>query len=280
MTLDLAAPLRLRPAEIHDLRKIMRDRFGLELRPGKEGLAEARLAKYMRDHGCPSFHSLCARLEEDGHGDWANGLADALTTNHTSMFREPAHFRFLRDWLSQHSAGREKIRIWSAGCATGEEVYSIACCSIDALGWDIAARKVIILGTDLSASALATATDATYPPARFAELPLDWRRKFLLRTGRACLFKPEVRAMVRFRRLNLIEPRSGSPMFPLVFCRNVMIYFDAQIQQRVVNLIASYLEPGGYLMIGHCESLDAASHGLAHVAPAIYQKSRLGSVQP
>jgi chemotaxis protein methyltransferase CheR len=209
------------------------------------------------------------------------GMIDALATNHTGFLREPAHFDFLRDQILPALAGRHTIDIWSAACSTGEEPYTIAFTAMEnMLSSDYG--RLRILATDISTKALDSARHATYPAERFAELPPGWMPRFLLRgQGRWkgwYRIKPEVSGRVEFARLNLVEPFSHTRRFPLILCRNVMIYFDKPTQERVVNRLAGHLEPGGYLFVGHAESLTGVDHPLQYVRPAIYRKpdSRAG----
>jgi chemotaxis protein methyltransferase CheR len=267
----------LRTVDTNDLRALMRERFGLELRVGQEAMARARVEKFLRVNGAESYRVFRERLTKDPSGKLLRGLADALTTNHTSMFREHAHFDFVRKILQEQNQQAGSIRVWSAGCATGEEAYSLACCAVDELGLEAAGRRIRILATDLSHAALALAVDGTYPEERFHALPMEWRRRFLLRGPRHLYrFKPEVKALIRFRSLNLIEGKSPGETFSIIFCRNVMIYFDADTRDRVVRMLSNALEPGGYLITGHCEGLAGVKHTLNHVGPAIHQKGHRG----
>jgi chemotaxis protein methyltransferase CheR len=267
--------LHLRRAEFEQIRNIVRRHLGIELRAGKEQFVAARLSKILRAKGFESFHQYCRYVTGDKSGRALSTMADALTTNHTSLFREPAHFTFLRRWLAE--VRRSRIaRIWSAGCATGEEAYSIACCSVDELGAQAAERHVNILATDISARALETAARGVYPAARFAELPPDWLSRHLLRgTGRwagSYQFRPEIRSLIRFGQVNLAHALPDLGTFSIIFCRNVLIYFDRQMQERVINALASRLEPGGLLFIGHSEGLSGFDHPLTYVCPAVYQR--------
>lgn len=168
--------------------------------------------------------------------------------------------------------GRDRIRIWSAACSTGEEPYSAACCLLDC---GIAAG-IEILATDISNRVLETASKGVYAAERFREAPPHWRSRYLLRgRGRFEGFyriKPEVQKLVRFARLNLIEPFPYSEPFAAIFCRNVMIYFDRPTQESLVTRAAALLEPGGYFLIGHSESLSAFDQPLEYVCPATYRK--------
>jgi chemotaxis protein methyltransferase CheR len=203
-------------------------------------------------------------------------MIDALTTNHTSFFREPAHFDFLANSVLPELAGRERISIWSAACSSGEEPYSIAFCLLKHLPAPDG-RKIRILATDISTRVLSNAQRGAYPAERFQSIPPAELRQFLLRgedqwRGWFQVKKP-VREMIEFRRVNLMESLADLGHFPVIFCRNVMIYFDKDTQQSLVQRLTDRLEPGGYLFIGHAESLNRISHGLEYIQPAVYRKT-------
>ena len=168
-----------------------------------------------------------------------------------------------------------QIELWSAACSSGEEPYTLAFCLKDELG--AAASKVRILATDISTRVLTLAKRAVYPAERFATTPPEDLRHYLLRNGTGTQasyqVKPEIRDMVDFRQANLMEDLSRFGTFPVIFCRNVMIYFDKPTQEGVVSRLTERLEPGGYLFIGHAESLGRIEHSLQYVQPAIYRKS-------
>ena len=266
----------LKACEFAKIRQLAYDTFGLDLRAGKETLVSARLGKQIRKSGCRSFDEYYQHVVADSTGESLINLIDALTTNHTSFFREPAHFDFMRKTFLPEWKDRGTIGIWSAACSTGEEPYSIAMCILEELG-GVAPGKVRILATDISTRVLAKAGQGIYPAERFEGLPgLQLRRYWLRGEGdwAGCYrAKKELRALVEFRRLNLLKPVPKIGHFQLIFCRNVMIYFDKPTQQRVVELLAGCLEPGGYLLTGHAESLTGIEHGLQYVQPAVYRKA-------
>lgn len=275
---EAAAPLRcerLKPHEFEAIRRLAYDKFGLDLRQGKEELVAARLGKRMREGGFGSFQEYYQSVIGDASGEALIGMIDSLATNHTSFLRETAHFDFLRQSVLPALRERARVQIWSAACSTGEEPYTLAFTIGDLWGME-ALRKVRILATDISTKALAAAKNAVYTAERFRTVPPPWLRQFLLKgEGRWkgwYRVKPEVRSQVEFARLNLVESFSQSELFPVIFCRNVMIYFDKPTQEGVVNRLAACLEPGGYLCIGHAESLTGLRHGLEYVRPATYRK--------
>lgn len=267
----LGQPRPLTAHEFEQLRELARREFGLDLKEGKQALVAARLGKKLRELGFRTFREYHAHVVGDASGEALIGLIDALTTNYTSFLREPEHFDFLRRTIFTSGACGQ-IRIWSAACATGEEPYSIAVAALE----EGAAERVWILATDISRRALETAQRGVYPAERFEKFPPGRLKRFLLKgEGRWegwYRFKPEVRALVEFRRLNLMEPFTQLPRFHTIFCRNVMMYFDKATQQDLVRRLTERLEPEGYLLTGHSESLLGRHAGLEYVRPAVYRR--------
>jgi chemotaxis protein methyltransferase CheR len=275
---DLDGP-RLTTASFNRVRTWIYDKAGIQLTEGKEALVAARLGKHLRQLGQASYEAYLNQVESDRTGEALTALIDVLTTNFTSFLREPAHFTFLEQRILPQLGQRGQLNVWCAAAATGEEPYSLAFTLLETLGPDAAAR-CRILATDISTQALKKARAGIYQAERFEAVPQAWLPKYLLRgEGSSRGFyriKPEVARMVDYRRLNLIEPFDPQGMFPLISCRNVMIYFDRPTQERVVNRLAQFLEPGGHLFIGHSESLNGIHHPLEFVKPAIYRKPQLG----
>jgi chemotaxis protein methyltransferase CheR len=265
--------------EFEQFQKLAYEKFGLDLRSGKEQLVAARLGKKVRELRLRSFHEYYHHVVNDSTGEAMISMIDALTTNHTSFFREPAHFDFLRRNICPALKTRERIAIWSAASSTGEEPYSIVFSLLEELGM-AALPKLQLLATDISTRVLENARKGVYPSARFRDLPPQQFRQYLLRGEGQWkdhyLVKKEVRAAITFQRLNLMEPFSNLPVFPLIFCRNVMIYFDRPTQENLVRRLSDRLEPGGYLFIGHSESLNGVEHGLQYIQPAVYRKPEAG----
>jgi chemotaxis protein methyltransferase CheR len=261
-------------AEFEAIRALARRQFGLDLKPGKEALVAARLSRRLQALGLISFEAYLDYLAADRSGRELADLIDALTTNFTSFLREPAHFEFLRRSMLPRLSQRRSISIWSAGCATGEEPYTIAMVTLDAANtrWS----NLRILASDISNRALETARRGIYPSARVDSLPENWKSRFLqIGCGQwqdHFRFKADVRDLVAFRRINLMESLQALPRFPVIFCRNVMIYFDRAIQQRVITRLEEHLEPGGILFIGHSEGLTGIRHSMDYVMPAVYRK--------
>jgi chemotaxis protein methyltransferase CheR len=267
-------PLRRR--EFEQFRQLAHEKFGLDLKSGKEQLVASRLGKTTLELALGSFQDYYEHIMADTSGEALISMIDALTTNHTSFLREPAHFDFLRTVIIPGLESRDRIRIWCAASSTGQEPYSIAFCLLEQL---IARgnREIEILASDVSRRVLQVAARAVYARECLDPLPQAWLSKYFLRGTRHSQglyrVKPEVQKLLAFRRLNLIEPLPVMPPFPVILCRNVLIYFDKATQGRVVNALAHCLEPGGYLFIGHAESLTGIDQPLQYIQPAIYQKA-------
>ena len=259
----------LAPGEFEQIRKLAYSTFGLDLKSGKEELVSARLRKLVRSGGHRSFRDYYRSIVQDQTGEALIAMIDALATNHTSFLREPEHFDFLRREVLPKLLSRERIELWSAACSTGEEVWTLAMVLKEAAP----ARTIRLFASDISNKALAFAQAATYPADRCHGIPQAWLSRYFRATdGPSYAVVPAIRSLASFRRVNLIEPYSWPRPFPVIFCRNVMIYFDRETQERVVRQLAECLEPGGYLFVGHAESLTRIPHSLEYVAPAVYRK--------
>jgi chemotaxis protein methyltransferase CheR len=272
---DFAGIRPLTHAEFEQIRVLAHEKFGLDLRNGKQQLVSARLGKHLRRLGFRKFRDYSAYVQSDASGTALADMIDALTTNFTSFLREPVHFEFLRKTVIPEFRHTAPIEIWSAACATGEEPYSIALSALEEMG-DQARRLVRVLATDISTRALESARQGVYPAERLSGLPAAITRKYFLKGEQRWKgwFRvgARLREMVEFRRINLTEPFPALPRFAAIFCRNVMIYFDRETQQEVVSRLARCLEPGGFLLTGHSESLVHGSHPLEYVRPATYRR--------
>jgi chemotaxis protein methyltransferase CheR len=265
----------VRPIAAHEfdqIRQLARQTFGLDLKDGKEQLVAARLSRLVRAGGFRSFREYYRHVVADLTGEALAATIDALATNHTSFLREPDHFDFLRLRVAPWLAARDSVEVWSAACSTGEEVWSLAF----ALNEALPSRRIRIIGTDVSRKALVAAGRAVYSAERCAALPqASISRYFTPEPGRTGMLRvrPEFRSTAVFSRLNLMDALSWPRRFPVIFCRNVMIYFDGRTQEEVARKLTACLEPGGYLFVGHAESLGRFSHSLEYVQPAVYRKA-------
>lgn len=264
----------LRAGDFAAIQQLAHDVFGLDLKSGKEALVSARLSKRVRDLGLSDISRYLELVKADRTGVELAKLIDALTTNFTSFLREPQHFELLGSTILPELARRQSFQIWSAGCATGEEPYSILFYVAEKLG-EQGAAGLKLLATDISTRALEAAAAGIYSDQRLKEMPPAWPKRYLLRgLGASAGFirvRPEWRQRVSFERLNLMEDFTHVPKCSVIFCRNVMIYFDKPTQERLVRRFAERLEPGGWLFIGHSEGLMGIQHGLEYVRPAVYR---------
>ncbi len=267
---------RLSPKLFEQVRDYAYRTAGIELQDNKQEMVASRVWRRARALGYSSAEEYLVAVSRDSGGDLKIDLMDALTTNFTSFFREPAHFAFLRNQILPKLRTRNQFTIWSAASSSGEEPYSIAITLIEALG-EAAFRQASIRASDISTKVLRCAEAGIYPEQRFAGLNQNWRSRYLLRgtgvQGGNFRFRPEIRKMLHFEQINLMEPLSPAGLFPLIFLRNIMIYFNRSTQERLVAAVALKLEPGGYLFVGHSESLSEISHPLEHVQVAIYKKA-------
>lgn len=268
----------LRDRELSAIVRLVYEKSGITLHDGKRALITARLQRRLREGRFGSFKAYLATVEGDESGEELVGLLDAIATNHTSFFREPRHFEYLAAQLAPVLAEASRtrdVRVWSAACSSGEEPFSIVMTLMDALPPGGMAR-VRVLASDLSTKALTRARGGLYTLDRVREIPrATLKRHFERGLGAQeglARVAPAVRAAVEFRRLNLLEITRLDETFDVIFCRNVMIYFDKAVQQRVVSMLERHLRPGGTLFISHSESLNGISHGLRFVAPAVYER--------
>jgi chemotaxis protein methyltransferase CheR len=260
----------LAPGEFEQIRKLAYTTFGLDLKHGKEELVSARLRRLVRSGGHRNFQDYYRSIVQDTTGQSLIAMIDALATNHTSFLREPEHFEFLRREVVPRLLAREKIEVWSAACSTGEEVWTLAMILRDAAP----ARPLRLFASDISNKALAFAQAATYPADRCQGVPPTWLSRYFRKEGNPPSYSvaPAIRGLASFQRVKLVQSYSLPRTFPVIFCRNVMIYFDRETQERVVRQLVEHLEPEGYLFVGHAESLTRITHSLEYAGPAIYRK--------
>ncbi len=269
-TVDLR-PVMLKPSEFRTIRELLYERAGIDLQPGKETLVACRLSKCVREGGFRDYGEYIQHVGADRTGTSLLALIDALTTNHTGFLREKDHFEFLAKTVLPGLAARGTVDMWCAASSSGEEPYSILLTALD-----VAERtrvpEIRLTASDISTRVLAAAGAGIYPPDRVAPLPPAWINRYFTKLPQGYEIRREVRSRVVFRRINLIEPYPSSSPFAAIFCRNVMIYFDRKTQQDVVTRLSACLEPGGYLFVGHSESLTGIAHSLEYVRPAVYRR--------
>ncbi|MEO6006205.1 MAG: protein-glutamate O-methyltransferase CheR [Opitutus sp.] len=269
----------MRESEFDFIRSLVYERSRISLSSDKRELVSARLGKRLRATNLPTIGDYCRLLQSPGQEAELSNLIDAISTNHTFFFRENAHFDFLRKTAvpeMQARAAKERwsqFRVWSAACSTGEEPYSIAITLAECLStwsWQIEA-------TDISHRVLEKGTAGIYREETIDRLPKNvvqthFQRGFGPQDGNYRA-KATLRDRIRFQQLNLLEGEPPfSELFHVIFCRNVMIYFDRPTQEELIAKLVRRLVPGGYLFVGHAESLTALRHTLQTVRPAVYRR--------
>ncbi len=272
--------IKLSDTEFSFLTKLLYDRFGIHLSDQKRILVAGRLTKRVKQLGFASFSPYIEYLMADSSGAELSELINRITTNHSFFFREREHFDFLVKTVLPgldkkiRAANRYPLRIWSAGCATGEEVYSLAMLLREHYGSALDGLDYGLLATDISLQALKEAEGGEYGEGKLRELPANYRMNYFKKNGPdSFAISDQIRKMVLFKRLNLMSdtfPLKGQ--FDAVFCRNVMIYFDQESRNKVVNTLYNYVKPGGYFFIGHSESLKRETCPFDYVKPAVYKK--------
>ena len=266
--------IELSDAQFRRVGEIVTRVSGIQLPPGKESLVRSRLAKRMRALSIASVSEYLDLVDRDASRAELAEMVDVLTTNKTSFFREADHFRLLQETIFPSlERGRGEVRLWSAGCSSGEEPYTIAMVARETMG--ASASRVRILATDISARVLEKARQGVYDADQLDDVPPTLRRNHFEPVPGAhdrLRVVAGTREMVQFARLNLMGDWPMRGPFDVILCRNVMIYFDKPTQERLVSRYAALLAPGGYLFVGHSESLSGLRHELAYVQPATYRK--------
>jgi len=277
----VAVGQQLSQEEFNLIRKLVYDRFGIHLNEQKKSLVVERLQKTLRAGRFESFRAYYEYVINDRSGRAILELVDRISTNHTSFFREKDHFVFMQTtWLpalkknAQTAGNKKNIRIWSAGCSSGEEPYTIAMLLADQFEMDGAAWDIGILATDISTTVLEKAQSGSYSDSQLEQIPDIYKRKYFRNLGEGLYtVSSALHELVTFRRLNLMNleyPFKGR--FQIIFCRNVMIYFDEPTREGLLERFHRYLEPNGYLFIGHSESIGRDNRYFRFIRPAIYQK--------
>ena len=265
-------------AEFDFIRHVINENAGIVLGPNKRQLVQGRLARRLRELGLPSYEAYCDHVREAGPEELV-GLINALTTNVTAFFRENHHFEALTSYMlpeaMDRNASARRLRIWSAGCSTGEEPYCLAMVAAEVLGtarWDLK-----ILATDIDSEVIATAQAGIYSLDRVESVPEVRRKRWFRRgsgayEGSACV-RSEISQLISFRTLNLLHEWPMRGPFDVIFCRNVMIYFDQPTRERLVRRFAQMLAPNGYLCIGHSESIHTGTAPVHLVGKTIYRRN-------
>lgn len=261
------------------LARYIYDYSGIKMPSSKRTMLEGRLRRRLRQTGHATFDDYCDHLFRDnGMETESVYLIDAVTTNKTDFFREPKHFEYLAQRVLPEMADQRRLRLWSAACSTGAEPYTLAMVVQDFIDKQAAAQDYFILGTDLSTDVLEVAHRGVYPTEMLAPVPADVRRRHVMEPKdpkrREARIHPALRARLGLARLNLMDETYavGEP-FDVIMCRNVMIYFDKPTQARVLKRLCDRLRPGGYLFIGHSESITGVELPVVTVANTVFRKT-------
>jgi len=280
--IDANAIRPLSDREFRMLQKLIYREAGIHLSEAKKALVSGRLGRRVRALGCRDFTAYYQHVEADGAERTA--MLDCISTNETRFFREPQQFQFLEQsllprWRAMGDAGQipKRIRAWSAACSTGEEPYTLAMVLASHFpateGWNVE-----ILASDLSTRVLAAAREGVWPIERGNDIPEKLRKSYMLRGIRSeegrMRAHPSLQSMIEFRRINLNDDDYGiRGTFDLLFCRNVLIYFNAESKERVIRRLVRHLSAAGHLFLGHSESLASSSYGMEHAGPTVYRRA-------
>jgi len=275
-----ASEISISPQEYEQISKLVYDRFGINLGKKKQSLVTNRLRKVLVENNFSTFNDYYESILIDKSGNSLDTLINKISTNLTYFAREKEHFDFLKDdvlpeQFSNPEINREKsLRIWCAGCSTGEEAYTLSMVINESLGLNKDKWKPAVLATDISAKALSLAEKGIYLDSNVMKMNSDLKKKYLKKqVNQSWKINSNISDKVLFRRLNLM--RSQFPFqkkFHSIFCRNVMIYFDVQTRQELIKKFSQNLVNGGYLFIGHSESLGRTNEYFEYVRPAVYRK--------
>jgi len=269
---------KISKSEFNQLASYIKNNYGINLPEHKCFLLTTRLYQVLQEKGFKNFSEYYQHLIADNTGQAVTVLLNKITTNHTFFMREEDHFNFFKEitlpyWVAKQKKEKD-LRIWSAGCSTGEEAYTLAMILADYFAgakdeWDTS-----ILATDISLKVLQLATQGIYPNEKLQSVPFSWRQNYFISyPGECSQLRKEIKRNIIFRRFNLMnEVFPFKKKFHAIFCRNVMIYFDEQVKRQLVEKFYEHTEVGGYLFIGHSEILDKARTKYRYVRPAVYRK--------
>ena len=266
-------------ADFHWVRKRIKTEAGIDISPSKIDLVTGRISRRLRTLGFDEFSEYRELLESGQNQQEASEFVNILTTNVTSFFREPHHFDRLKEFFLEENT-KEVFRVWSAGCSSGEEPYSIAMALSDVRTARSGLREIKVLGTDIDTQILEQARRGIYPIDKLPSLESSELKRCFLKgkakhTGSAKL-KTEIMSLVAFRKLNLMNVWPFKKTFDCIFCRNVMIYFDKPTRDKLVTRFAGALNPGGRLFIGHSEAIDSDHELLEPLGQTVYRRRGRG----
>lgn len=263
---------QLNDTQLKYFQTLIGEETGMRLAAGKKNLVVSRLSKRLRELQIDNFGAYIDLVSSNAGRAERQTVIDLLTTNETYFFREQPHFDFLKRLVSQRDNKGGPLRVWSAACSSGQEAFSIAMVLQDCLG----NRPWEITGSDVSLNIVNKAKTGVYPLEEKEKIPPEYLKLYCLKgtgkqQGKLQIVK-ELRDKVSFRHESLLDVRARQPAYDIIFLRNVLIYFDAIKKQELVAQVVTSLRPGGYLLVGHSESLSGVNQDLRTLAPSIYQK--------
>ncbi|MFZ5570556.1 MAG: CheR family methyltransferase [Thermodesulfobacteriota bacterium] len=272
--------VQISDTEFHAIRHLVYENFGINLTEQKRSLVVGRLQKFLRQKQFATFDQYFHYVRTDASGQALGELINRISTNHTFFFREQDHFDFFRTVILPETTARLKkersndLRVWCAGCSFGDEPYTFMITMLEHFGLDYKNWNAGILATDISAAALSAAKAGVYPEERLKMVPPSLKQKYFRDAGDGTFQVSEIlKKEITFRRLNLMKEQFPfRKPFHLISCRNVMIYFDQPTRNALVNRFFEMTAPGGYLFIGHSETLRNDACPYAYIRPAIYRK--------
>ncbi|MCL2841384.1 MAG: protein-glutamate O-methyltransferase CheR [Defluviitaleaceae bacterium] len=268
----------LSTAEFNKIRDYIKANYGISLSDEKKTLVHSRLRSTLQELGMENFSDYFDLLLRDKSGDELQRFVNKITTNHTFFMRETDHFDYYRDnvlpYISDTYNTQKDLRLWCAACSSGEESVTLQILTqayfkkINETGWNTQ-----ILATDISANVLDKAVNAKYPTSSLSTLPKGWEKEYFKKVdNQLSQVADAVRKQIIYRKLNLMDAFRFKKKFHVIFCRNVMIYFDNVTRNDVVKKFFDVTEPGGYLFIGHSESISNTGSGYEYIKPAVYRK--------
>lgn len=268
--------LTINENDFQRLVQFVQKNYGIDLSK-KKHLITGRLSNTILSMGFSTFQDYVDYLIKNKKPEDLELMLNKLTTNYTYFMRERAHFDYLTDVILPYlmSVKKDKVlSIWSAGCSSGEEPYTISMLLKEYLGSKASMWDTRVLATDISQNALRAASNAVYEESGLKDLPQGWKTKYFRQTNQPGVYtvSPEIKSNVIFRTFNLMDPIRFRLNFDVIFCRNVMIYFDQPTKEALVNRFYHATNPGGYLLIGHSESLNKDTTPYKYLKPATYRK--------
>lgn len=265
-------------AEFHKMREYIRTNFGISLNDEKKTLVQSRLRTTIQEHGFDTFTQYFDFVRRDANA--MKQFINKITTNHTFFMRETEHFDYFRDivlpYIDEEYKNRRDLGLWCAACSSGEEAVTLQIIAQEYFKKTGVAWDTQMLATDISTNVLDKAVAAQYPTDALANMPRIWQHEYFTKVdANTSQVSPTIRKQILYRKFNLMDQFRFKRRFHVIFCRNVMIYFDGPSRDAVINKFFEVTEPGGYLFIGHSETASNSGSGYQYIKPAVYRKPKL-----